>query len=774
MTATFDGSNDDTYASSSASYTITVKEVIKDIATLKEKLTTNYQYFTLKLTDAIVTYKSGDILYIQDKTAGIYCSGTTTLANKDKVNGLVNIRARVSNGQRTITQFTLAEDATIENNVEFTPEVVTLAQLNENIDKYENMRVKVVAATATAAMNNKQTTITQDGASLVLYSKTSTENWDFVADDVLDIEGYPITYTNSSNTLKELLVYKKSDVEINSSVVATTLSFDTTENAFKVFKGSEDSFTAPKAIVKDAAGEVVAGAKITYESNAPTIASVGENGNVTFGTEVGEATITANYAGDETHKPAKSIFYTITYSKVATVMAWSESSVSVNLGETFTAPTLTLTANGENILAGKTIQYGSSNENVAIIDASGEILIGDIDGSTTITATFAGDDTYAKASAEYTLNVIDPNKTDVTFDFTKPEDYGYAKPEPKNNTELSEGAKLGSHGVVITNVKKGSATTRFAIKNNDITFRVYTGAILTVEAHTGFAINRIDFTDDGTNKVDNFTFSTGELSSKTWTGLAEKLTMKVTTDQVFLKSMIVNLVKVENVTLDETATSTIEAKALANVTLKRTMQPGVWNTICLPFDVSAEKAQAAFGNDVKIAELDGSSTGTTLSFKNVTNNVIKASVPYLIKPTIDAPADGYKFEGVEITEAAVNPTKVKTAGGLYFNGVYNMVDATTEVASGYNAAFLGKGNTIFGAQSGTNMKGFRAYFAIPNSVKASELCVVIDGTATSIKNIDSEVVESNAPVYNLQGQRVDGNNLTPGIYVKAGKKFVVR
>lgn len=169
VTATFDGSNDDTYASSSASYTITVKEVIKDIATLKEKLTTNYQYFTLKLTDAIVTYKSGTTLYIQDKTGGIYCSGTTTLANKDKVNGLVNIRARVSNGQRTITQFTLAEDATIENNVEFTPEVVTLAQLNDNIDKYENMRVKVVAATATAAMNNNQTTITQDGASLVLF-----------------------------------------------------------------------------------------------------------------------------------------------------------------------------------------------------------------------------------------------------------------------------------------------------------------------------------------------------------------------------------------------------------------------------------------------------------------------------------------------------------------------------------------------------------------------------------------------------------------------------
>ena len=105
-----------------------------------------------------------------------------------------------------------------------------------------------------------------------------------------------------------------------------------------------------------------------------------------------------------------------------------------------------------------------------------------------------------------------------------------------------------------------------------------------------------------------------------------------------------------------------------------------------------------------------------------------------------------------------------------------MVDVTTDVKNigdDYYAAFLGANNTIFKAAGGT-MKGFRAYFAIPKGTAASALRVVIDGTATSIKNIDSEVVESNAPVYNLQGQRVDGNNPTPGIYVKAGKKFVVK
>lgn len=228
------------------------------------------------------------------------------------------------------------------------------------------------------------------------------------------------------------------------------------------------------------------------------------------------------------------------------------------------------------------------------------------------------------------------------------------------------------------------------------------------------------------------------------------------------------------VTLDETADNTLEAKTGVNVTLKRSMVANEWNTICLPFDVTAEQATVAFGEGVKIAQLDNTSTGNILNFVDMSDCGMEAAVPYLIKPTVAATTEEYSFKGVEIKEAAVTPTKVKTNGNLYFNGIYNKMDVTTDVSSGYYAAFLGANNTIFKAKTGGTMKGFRAYFAIPNSAATSALRVVIDGTATSIKNIDSEVVESNVPVYNLQGQRVDGNNLTPGIYVKAGKKFVVK
>lgn len=452
---------------------------------------------------------------------------------------------------------------------------------------------------------------------------------------------------------------------------------------------------------------------------------------------------------------------TKTPTKVAFPAEYSNKTFTFTEGklEGFTAPTATETNN----VAG-TIKYSSDNESAVKVNAStGELSFPGY-GEATITATFTptNAEKYKESSDSYMVVNNNPNVKKVTFIDT------IDKGKNKNNNAADEITKDGIT-IYATKAAFGYDTDYRFYNDTKINISVTTGTITKIEFKNGSALNNLE--------GEGYTATSG--TAATWTGNARTVVLTNSSSVAKAKTITVYVTLPSEITLDETYTNnTIEAKAIANVTLKRTMAKGVWNTICLPFDVTYDVAKAAFGNDVKIAELDGSSTGTTLSFKNVTNNVtnnvIKASVPYLIKPVTDAPADGYKFEGVEITEAAVNPKEVKTAGNLYFNGVYNMVDATTKVASDYNAAFLGKGNTVFGAKQGTNMKGFRAYFAIPNSVKASELRVVIDGTATSIKSINSEVVESNAPVYNLQGQRVDGNNLTPGIYVKAGKKFVVK
>ena len=414
------------------------------------------------------------------------------------------------------------------------------------------------------------------------------------------------------------------------------------------------------------------------------------------------------------------------------------------------------------------VTYSSSKTDVAEVNNNGEVKILGV-GTTTISAAFAGDDTYMKATVSYELTVVDPNAPVVKF---------VGGVDKGGNTAFNNPDKIIKDGITIegTNAALGADDVYKFYANADITISVKTGTITKIE----FAVN--DDTNRGGKSLKNLSGDgyTAESDLKgTWIGNAQKVVLnanaqvRATTINVYVS---LPTSETTTITLDETDTNNkIEAKTGVNVTLKRTMKAGVWNTICLPFGLTSEQITTAFGEGVKVAQLDDTnSTGATLKFVDMTNIGMEASLPYLIKPVTDAPADGYKFEGVEITEAAVNPTKIKTAGGLYFNGVYNMVDATTEVTSGYNAAFLGANNTVFGAQSKTKMKGFRAYFAIPTGVKASELRVVIDGTATSIKSINSEVVESNAPVYNLQGQRVDGSNLTPGIYVKAGKKFVVK
>lgn len=471
---------------------------------------------------------------------------------------------------------------------------------------------------------------------------------------------------------------------------------------------------------------------------------------------------------------------------------------------TFTTPTATET----NSVAG-TVAYSSSNETAISVDASTGALTFPGYGTATITATFTPNDT--EKYAESTDSYIVVNKHDVgdavfyeSFDkcdgiggndnrysgslTTKPA----LSPEYGDNSgwKFTTGYIANKCVRFGTSSSKGSATTPsitvtgksiLSFKaaawdnpddNTNITVSVPEGSTLKYNGKTGSSIT-VDINKGAWTDIDNIEISGAKTFTITFAGNGGY-------NRFFLDEVMVNNVtesgETTTITLDENSESnTIEAKTGANVTLKRTMVKGEWNTICLPFSVTEDKAKAAFGNDVKIVELDEYATvdHNVLSFKASTG--IVAATPYLIKPS--AVADEYTFENVDITDKAAGYSMTKNAD-IAFKGIYNTVDITSDVVDAkfgdtYYAAFLGDGNKIYKAGTGMT-KGFRAYFAIPKSASASALRVVIDGTATSIKNIDSEIVESNAPVYNLQGQRVDGNNLTPGIYVKAGKKFVVK
>lgn len=336
----------------------------------------------------------------------------------------------------------------------------------------------------------------------------------------------------------------------------------------------------------------------------------------------------------------------------------------------------------------------------------------------------------------------------------------------------SNAYNITKDGVTISGNKKialASATFR-----DYGTYEFYKDANFTISVKTG-TITKIEFTGNKSLEyLDCNGYSVMSEHRSVWTGNAQKVSF-TSSDRTRVSSITV-YVSLPTISLSESEENKIETKSDVNISLNRKLVKGVWNTICLPFDVSAAQAKSAFGADVRIAALNVDSKGNTLMFDTKTAEGIKAAVPYLIMPSEVKADDKYEFYNVSIKpENTVSAAAVSTHDGFVFKGIYNKVDITQDINNPKSyAAFLGANNTLFKAKSGSTTKGFRAYFVIPNSTATSALRVVVDGNATSIKNINCGVVESDDAVYNLQGQRVDARSLMPGLYIKAGKKFVVR
>lgn len=98
-------------------------------------------------------------------------------------------------------------------------------------------------------------------------------------------------------------------------------------------------------------------------------------------------------------------------------LSFPETEYSARMGEEFTAPTL---SNPFTV----PVTYSSSDDSVATVDTNtGEVsLVGA--GTTTITATFSGNDTYAEDSASYKLEVKPAMSSDFIVDVITAESFG--------------------------------------------------------------------------------------------------------------------------------------------------------------------------------------------------------------------------------------------------------------------------------------------------------------------------------------------------------------
>lgn len=413
-------------------------------------------------------------------------------------------------------------------------------------------------------------------------------------------------------------------------------------------------------------------------------------------------------------------------------------------------------AKEKNNIAG-TVVYSSNNEDAISVDAStGKLTFNDF-GEATITATFTptNAEKYKESSDSYMVVNNNPNVKNVTFIDTI---------DKGNNASQNNSDEITKDGVTIfgTNAAFGNSNGNYRFyKGTKINISVTTGTITKIEFKNGSALNNLK--GEGYTATDK---------AGTWIGNARTVVLTNSSSVAKAKSITVYVSLPSEITLNETADNTIEAKTGVNVTLNRPMNVGRWNTFCVPFSIDATQVTSQFGEGTQIAEYSVS-VDDEIAFATVQSKAIVAGKAYLVKPTKEAATEGYTFNNVNIT--ALAPTKEKVENdAIDFRGIYNPTDITEDLPTNTFAAGI-VGNVVKKAVSDSNMKGFRAFFIIPEGDGAqSSYMLKIDGTATSINSINGADVVVNAPVYNLQGQRVDGNNLTPGIYVKAGKKFVVK
>ena len=391
-----------------------------------------------------------------------------------------------------------------------------------------------------------------------------------------------------------------------------------------------------------------------------------------------------------------------------------------------------------------------------------------VEATYTVTAKFAGNDTYKPATATYTLNVVDPNFEIQTIEFVAGVDKGTgADTNGIKDDMISKGivtvsstrACLGLEG------KNYYAFYRPVDSNSGIhTISTRMGTITKIafEAGNGKEPSKATFTE-GTYTKDN-----DGTKNYTWTGSEKTINFTVTASTYYSKITVTVKVPVaKDYTLNENSVNTIEAYENANVTLKRTFyKDGGWNTLCLPFAVNATDFEGAEVREVDVTQ----SSENTLVFKEATT--IKAGKPYLIKwaKTPNEVCDFVNtFEGVTLVATA---TPVKVNDAITFTGFYNKATADKLGAS---VAAIGAGNKLFKVTSG-EMKGFRAAFVLNPATPAAGIKVVIDCTTTGVEDLVVDGVKANGRVYNLNGQYVGNslNGLQPGIYIQNGKKVVVK
>lgn len=776
ITATFTPADPTQYSGSTATYQITNKkavdlsEIVFDVSEDKVSGTGK-----LTLTKSIVKINTSSGALGKYTDYRFYSGSKTTFSLTDPTRVITSIKFVGGSAYGNFTTDKPNYDKTTgtwtgyEESVKFTA--------GSKVDDVTQIIVTTAEKKTAPALSFAEATVTKELKEEIIGVQALTKPE--------DLDASAITYTSSDKETAEvsdgmIYMYKTGEATITATSAATdkyaagTASYKliisdsrkdaalaVKENPVKVKLG-DDIYDLASNITCDN-GLNSKTFKYTSSDNSYTIVD-----NLIQISKVGTTTITAKFGGNDSYKPAK-ISYTFEVEDPRTTDAdfkFAAESYNADLAE---ATDGIVTFNAANVLQNPnnlkvTYTISPKDENVDIDVPTGDVIISKR-GTYTITATGAATGTYKETTATCTLKVINSAVEETSIEFVAGVDKG------KNSTSTTGDAVEKGCVMISSNKAALGRDADYRFYNSTHTISTKIGKITKIE----FIGNDIDYPLTNLISADNNYTYTGQLYG-VWVGSAKEVVF-TNGKQVRATNIIVTVEvpKAKNYTLDETKTdNVIETYENANVTLQRTLSKDYWNTFCVPFALDAEQVTQYFGEGTQLRTYEGNCNNNIVYFATVDN--IEAGKPYIMKPG-NAVVQNPTFEGVSMVATGLdengNPQAVGDASTVQMKGIYNHVT----LAQNTTNLYLGEGNLFYypADAEACEMNGLRAYFIVPQGTDIKKLRANLDGTPTSLGTIfDTE--ESNAPVYNLQGQCV-GNSLRAlksGIYIQNGKKVVVK
>lgn len=222
-----------------------------------------------------------------------------------------------------------------------------------------------------------------------------------------------------------------------------------------------------------------------------------------------------------------------------------------------------------------------------------------------------------------------------------------------------------------------------------------------------------------------------------------------------------------------------------NFNYTRTFNNTKWQALYIPFSMSYEDwkddFEVAFVNSVRQYDNDedGVVDETIMDVMKIKSGSLIPNTPYLIK----AKSVGEKtitINNATLYQAEENSIECSTMLAKYtFTGTYSTIPASTMSANNYYA--MGGGSLIM-TDGTSDLKPFRWYlniesrspmYSVSNAAKTITINVVGEEEATGISQMSSDREHSSA-IYDLNGRKMSQKTLKSGLYIKNGKKIIIK